>query len=78
MFQKNVLAHFREAQTRGPVLENEWNQILSAYSAAYPELSVELDRRLKNELPENWEAAFPFLPSRRKRYGNALGFRGCD
>ena len=63
---EDVLAHFREAQTRGPVLENEWNQILSAYSAAYPELSVELDRRLKNELPENWEAAFPSYPADAK------------
>ena len=56
---EDVLAHFREAQTRGPVLENEWNQNLSAYSAAYPELSVELDRRLKGHLPANWESAFP-------------------
>lgn len=62
----DVLAHFREAQTRGTALEYEWNQKYAVYKEAYPELGAELDRRLKGELPTAWENAFPTYPADAK------------
>ena len=63
---EDVLAHFREAQTDGAALEHEWNTRFAQYQAAYPEIAAELDRRLKGELPENWEDAFPSFPADKK------------
>ncbi len=63
---EDVLAHFREAQTGGAALEHEWNTRFAQYQAAYPEIAAELDRRLKGELPENWEDAFPSFPADKK------------
>ncbi|MCD9493178.1 transketolase [Photobacterium phosphoreum] len=39
----------------GNAKETEWNQKLAAYSAAYPELAAEFTRRMKGDLPANWE-----------------------
>ncbi|PSW31806.1 transketolase [Photobacterium phosphoreum] len=39
----------------GNAKETEWNQKFAAYSAAYPELSAEFTRRMKGDLPANWE-----------------------
>ncbi len=63
---EDVLAHFRKAQARGAALENEWNQKFSAYCAVYPEPGAELDRRLKGDLPTDWEEAFPTYPADAK------------
>lgn len=39
----------------GNAKETEWNQKFAAYSAAYPELAAEFTRRMKGDLPANWE-----------------------
>ncbi|MCD9485432.1 transketolase [Photobacterium phosphoreum] len=39
----------------GNAKETEWNQKLAAYSAAYPELAAEFTRRMKGDLPADWE-----------------------
>ena len=39
----------------GNAKETEWNQNFAAYSAAYPELAAEFTRRMKGDLPANWE-----------------------
>lgn len=60
---EDVLAHFREAVTRGAALEQEWNIHFEQYSAAAPEKATELKRRLSGELPQGWEEALkPFAP----------------
>jgi len=56
---KDVLAHFREAVTRGAQAEAKWQERLDAYRAAFPEKAAELERRLAGELPENWDADLP-------------------
>jgi transketolase len=38
----------------GQAKEEVWNQKLVAYRIAYPELAVQLERRLSGELPANW------------------------
>ncbi|KPL79793.1 transketolase [Ornatilinea apprima] len=60
---EDVLAHFREAVTRGDALEQEWNARFEQYAAAAPEKAAELKRRLSGELPQGWEEALkPFAP----------------
>lgn len=55
----DVLAHFRQAVSRGQELEDAWRERLRSYLAEYPELDTELERRLSGELPVDWEAALP-------------------
>lgn len=40
----------------GASKEAAWNEKLIAYAAAYPELAAEFTRRLKGELPAEWQA----------------------
>ncbi len=51
-----ALAHFREALDRGKQAEDEWNGRLDAYTKAFPDLSKELQGRLRGELPTKWDA----------------------
>ena len=43
-----------DARTRGAAAEKSWQQRLSAYRAAHPELAAEFERRLRGELPAGW------------------------
>ncbi|MEM6998235.1 MAG: transketolase [Pseudomonadota bacterium] len=43
-----------DAKQRGSELEAAWNEKLSAYSSAYPELAEEYKRRMSSSLPDNW------------------------
>jgi transketolase len=57
-----ALAHMREALERGAQAEAVWNARLEAYAQAFPDMAVELRRRLRGELPPGWDsdiAAFP-------------------
>ena len=55
-----ALDHFREAQTRGARLENEWNELSRRYEQTHPEEAREWERVVvRAELPENWEASLP-------------------
>ncbi len=44
------------AAAAGSVAENDWNQQLADYSAAYPELAAEMLRRLAGDLPADFSA----------------------
>ena len=57
-------AHFRKAIERGEKAEAEWQQRLSAYRKAFPDLAAEWDRYVHGELPAGWQAKIPvFKPS---------------
>lgn len=56
---EDVLEHFREAVDRGEKLDDDWQNLMSSYRIAHPELASELDRRLAGELPENWDSDLP-------------------
>jgi transketolase len=43
-----------DARARGAAAEKSWQQRLSAYRAAHPELAAEFERRLRGELPAGW------------------------
>ena len=61
-----ALAHFREALARGAHDEAAWNDRMAAYARAFPELAEELQRSLRGELPQNWDAGIPIFPADAK------------
>jgi transketolase len=54
-----ALAHFRKAVERGAHDEAAWNESMSAYAKAFPDLCEELLHRLRDELPAGWDADIP-------------------
>ncbi|MFC1908366.1 transketolase [Chloroflexota bacterium] len=52
---QEVLSHFRQAQERGRLLQQEWESRLEAYRQAYPEVAGKLEEDLGGNLPEGWE-----------------------
>ena len=44
-----------DARARGERAEAEWQMRFAAYREAYPELASELERRLRGDLPADWE-----------------------
>ena len=61
-----ALAHFREALDRGKKAEDEWNGRLDAYTNAFPDLSKELQSRLRGEIPSKWDADIETFPADKK------------
>jgi transketolase len=45
-----------DAKAQGKLLEEEWSTGFAAYRAAHPQLASELQRRMKGELPGNFDA----------------------
>ena len=62
----DVLTLFRKVGSRGAAQQNNWLKQLDAYCAAYPSLGSELMRRLKGELPEDWQNSLPDFPPEPK------------
>ncbi len=54
-----ALALWRQARVRGEAQRADWQRRWDAYAAAYPELAAELDRRLRGDLAEGWDADIP-------------------
>ena len=44
-----------DARPKGQEVEDSWNELFKNYSKEYKELALELERRIKGDLPENWE-----------------------
>jgi len=61
-----ALAHFREALERGARDQAGWNERMSAYERAFPQVAQELRRSLRGELPPGWDAEIPFFPADAK------------
>jgi transketolase len=57
----DVLAHFRQAVTKGEELEKEWYGKFLKYKSDYPELAWELSRRYSRKLPGGWEKSLPIF-----------------
>jgi transketolase len=45
-----------DAKAKGAEAERAWNDKFDAYKKAHPELAAEFERRMKGELPANWES----------------------
>jgi transketolase len=62
MIPGDVLEFYRDAIDQGRERETDWNMKFDAYKKVHPALGPELDRRLKGELPEDWDKDFPIFP----------------
>jgi transketolase len=62
----DVMEFYREAIDRGREREAEWNTRLDAYKQGHPDLGAELERRLKGQLPDGWDAGLPTFPADAK------------
>lgn len=60
---EDVLEFYRQAVTRGGKAEDEWKLRFEAYRRIHPEAGKELERRLKGELPRDWQSALPSFPA---------------
>ena len=63
---EEVQAHFRQAVEKGRGWEAGWRSEMDAYRAAHPEKASELERRLRGELPADWQSAIPVFPADEK------------
>ena len=55
----DVLAYYRLAVPQGEQQEAQWSELLNKYGSTYPEESLEINRRLTGELPDQWQLALP-------------------
>ena len=58
-----VGAHFLQAVARGERAEAAWDERLSAYAEAFPDLAGELRQCMDGALPEGWDADIPIFPA---------------
>jgi transketolase len=58
----DVLAHFREAVTRGEAFEREWRLAVARYAEGHPDLALEWERVMWGDLPKGWAEALPSFP----------------
>lgn len=63
---QEVQAYFRQTAQKGEKQEFEWNTLFENFRHDYPELATELKRRLKRELPADWESYLPLFPADSK------------
>ena len=68
----DVLAFYRQAIDKGADLENNWNKLLNHFKTKQPQLGNDFERRMKGELPENWEAQLPVFPADPKGMGSRV------
>src|SRR5437762_12749813 len=61
-----ALTHFRDAVARGARDEAASSERMAAYANAFPDLSEELQRTLRGELPRDWDADIPVFPADAK------------
>ncbi|MGZ5130789.1 MAG: transketolase [Caldimonas sp.] len=61
-----ALVRFRAALERGESAESDWNERMAAYAKAFPELGRELQGRLRDELPDGWDADVPVFAADAK------------
>ncbi len=63
---EDVLELYQQVGLRSELAEKDWRIRLDAYREAYPDLEVELSRRLSGKLPDNWESALPVFTRDKK------------
>jgi transketolase len=68
----DVLNHFRLAIQKGEKWEEEWKSEMESYRTAAGGNANELERRLSNILPKDWQSAIPVFPTDDKGMGTRV------
>lgn len=50
-----------DCRVKGATLESSWNGLFVKYKAVYPDLAASFERRMAEELPEDWETTIQTL-----------------
>jgi transketolase len=58
--------HFRAAVERGKSAESAWDERVSAYASAFPEVAHALEQAMRGELPVRWDRDIPVFPADAK------------
>lgn len=58
----DVLEFYRDAVDQGREREIDWKMRFDAYQRIHPALGADLERRLKGELPADWDKDLPIFP----------------
>ena len=61
-----VLAHYRQALTRGAEAEKDWDVRFDAYSNEKPELASQFKRIMAGDFPKDWQKALPVFETSSK------------
>jgi transketolase len=56
---QDVYDYWKGVAAKGEEANKEWDTLFAAYASEYPEEAAEINRRLSDKLPENWEKALP-------------------
>ena len=59
---EGVSEYFSQIAKNGEDLERKWQEMLTAYREAYPDLAAEFDRRSAGRLPKDWDKNLPVFP----------------
>jgi transketolase len=54
-----ALDHWRSLGARGATVQAEWQKRYDAYKTTHPDVAAELERRLRGDLLDGWEALIP-------------------
>lgn len=55
----DVYDYFDDVRSRGRAHEQAWQDVVTAYAAAYPDLAREFGARVRGEFPEDWAKIIP-------------------
>lgn len=58
-----VKEHFDAKANERKQVKAEWDKLFESYRAEYPELAADYERRMAENLPENWDADLPKFKS---------------
>jgi transketolase len=72
LIPEDVLKHFRLAIEKGRAWEETWNSEMAAYRGVEAEKAPELERRLRGDLPKDWESVLPVFPTDDKGMGTRI------
>ena len=67
-----------DARERGRQAEARWQARFAAYRAAHPELAAELERRLRGDLPAEWERTCAELVAGAARAARSIASRNAS
>ncbi len=72
LIPEDVRNHFRQAIENGKNFEEDWKSEMEAYRALEKEKAAELERRLRGDLPKDWESIIPVFPADEKGMGTRV------